>query len=251
VTASITGAIIAAGAGRRLREGGFMAPKPLVPVAGVPLMASVLENFRAAGIRSIAIIVSEQGAECEAWARRRFPDLDLSFIVQTTASSLESFRRVLAASAGPRVLVSTVDAWCRPADFAGFARAAGRRPPEATVLAVTALVADEKPLWATLGPEGRISGLGGPGGDVVTAGLYLVSDRVRRAQPPPGLPRLREYLGWLWRQGEPLYGEMIENVVDVDRPEDVTLAEAMAAELASAGTVRREARAAPGQEVVE
>jgi len=236
---ALAGAIIAAGEGRRLREAGWTMPKPLVPVAGVPLLASTIENFRAAGVASIVVIVNEQAKECDTWARSRFPGLDLRVIVETTGSSLDSFRRVLSAcGSGARVLVSTVDAWCRPADFAAFAAAAMRRPERASVLGVTALVADEKPLWVTLGPGGRVTALGGRRGDLVTAGLYLVSERVRAAVPPPGLPRLRDYLAWLWRSGEPLYGEIVPDVVDVDRPGDVALAESLAAAAGSGRSIR-------------
>jgi NDP-sugar pyrophosphorylase family protein len=226
------GAIIAAGEGRRLREAGWALPKPLVPVAGVPLLGSVIANFQAARIRSICVIVNEQDRDCSAWAQARFPGLDLRFIVKTTSSSLESFREVLAVSRGPRVLLSTVDAWCVPADFVRFADAAERRPVDATVLGVTDLLADEKPLWVRLAGDGRITEMGGARGDGVTAGLYLVSERVRAGPVPAGLERLREYLVYLCRRGEPLYAEWIPNVVDVDRPDDVALAEAMAARVA-------------------
>ena len=248
--AGLTGAIIAAGEGRRLREAGWTVPKPLVPVAGVPLMVSVIENFRAAGIESLVVIVNERERDCVGWARARFPGLDLSFIVETTASSLESFGRVLAASRGPGVLVSTVDAWCRAADFAAFVGAACRRPAGATVLGVTELVADEKPLWVTAAPDGRVTEIGGLFGTAVTAGVYLIPERVRRSAPPTGFPRLRDYLTWLWRSGEPVYAEMIPDVVDVDRPDDVALAEAMAARARPAG--REPGGPEPGgQEVVE
>ena len=63
----------------------------------------------------------------------------------------------------------------------------------------------------------------------MTAGVYLVSERVRRIEPPAGLGRLREHLAWLLESGEPMYGDVIETVVDVDRAEDVALAEALAA----------------------
>ena len=229
----LTGGIIAAGEGRRLREDGWPMPKPLVPVAGVPLLASAVGNFAAAGITSIVVIVNESEGECVEWARGRFPGVDLRFIVKTTASSLESFLEVArhpsGAVRGP-LLISTVDAWCPPADFARFVEAARRRPPDATVLGVTPLVADESPLWARLAPDGRITGLGGPSGDVVTAGFYLVPERVRRLVPPPGLGRLRAFLGWLVRAGEPVYGELIPTVVDVDRSSDVALAEGLAEE---------------------
>jgi len=226
--AGLVGGIIAAGEGSRLRRAGFTAPKPMVPVAGVPLIASVIGNFLAAGITSIRVIVNEDERDCAEWVKSRFAGVDLTLIVKTTASSLESFVEVTAAPAGGRMLVSTVDAWCAPEDFAGFVAAARRRPHGTTVLAVTPLVADENPLWVDLDENGRVTALGGNSGTLVTAGLYLVSSRVRRTAPPPGLGRLREYLDWLHRSGEPIFGEVIEAVVDVDRAEDVALAERLA-----------------------
>lgn len=204
-------------------------PKPLVPVAGVPLIESVIRNFVAAGITSLVVILNEQERECVDWVRARFSDVDLRFIVKTTASSLESFVEVAGHPGTGRLLISTVDAWCLEADFVRFVRAAVRRPPEATVLAVTPLVADENPLWVTCDGAGRVTRLGGTSGDLVTAGVYLLSERVRTLTPAPGLARLREFLAWLCERGEPLYGEMIRNVVDVDRADDVVLAETLAA----------------------
>ena len=97
------------------------------------------------------------------------------------------------------------------------------------MLAVTPLVADEKPLGVVVDAQGRITALGGCAPSLVTAGIYLVSERVRRLEPPVGLGRLREYLAWLVASGEPMYGDVIETVVDVDRAEDLALAEALAA----------------------
>jgi len=225
----LLGGIIAAGEGSRLRQGGWIVPKPMVPVAGVPLIESAIRNFIAAGITRLSVIVNEQERDCAAWVRTRFPELYLRMIVKTTASSLESFREVAGGAGEGRMLVSTVDAWCRPADFVRFVESARCRPREATVLAVTPLVADEKPLGATLDTEGRVTALGVKSPVLVTAGVYLVSERARRLEPPPRLGRLREYLAWLLDSGEPMYGEVIETVVDVDRAEDVALAEALAA----------------------
>ena len=95
------------------------------------------------------------------------------------------------------------------------------------MLAVTPLVADEKPLWVDVDDDGRVTALGKRSGSLVTAGMYLVPGHVRRTPPPIGLGRLRDYLGWLHRSGEPLYAEVVETVVDVDRAEDVALAEAL------------------------
>ena len=227
--AGLLGGIIAAGEGSRLRQAGWIVPKPMVPVAGVPLIESAIRNFIAVGITRLSIIVNEQERDCAAWVRTRFPELDLHLIVKTTASSLESFREVAGGAGAGRMLVSTVDAWCRPADFARFVDSALRRPREATVLAVTPLVDDEKPLGAALDAEGRVTALGVESPALVTAGVYLVSERARRLDPPPRLGRLRDHLAWLLDSGEPMYGDVIETVVDVDRAEDVALAEALAA----------------------
>jgi NDP-sugar pyrophosphorylase family protein len=228
MTGSLRGGIIAAGEGSRLRADGFRAPKPLVEIAGLPLIGGVLRNFEAAGVTSITIIVNESERDCVDWVRDRFPALDVDFIVKTTASSLESFREVTARGpAGPR-LVSTVDAWCAAEDFARFAARAAERADDATVLAVTPFVSDEKPLWVTLGAAGRVEAIGPAGSGLVTAGVYRVSDRARRVAAAPALGRLREYLAWLLRSGEPMFGEIIETVVDVDRGEDVASAEALA-----------------------
>jgi NDP-sugar pyrophosphorylase family protein len=228
MSARLAGGIIAAGEGSRLRQSGFAMPKPMVPIAGVPLIESVIRHFRAARIGPLAIIVNEQERPCVDWVRHRFPDLEVEFIVKTTASSLESFGEVIRCHPGGRMLVSTVDAWCVEADFVRFVEAAVRRPADATVLAVTPLVADEKPLRVVMAPDGRVKALGGDAGDLVTAGMYLVPETVRELTPPPGLGRLREFLSWLVRSGAPVFGEAIEQVVDVDRAEDVALAETLA-----------------------
>jgi NDP-sugar pyrophosphorylase family protein len=225
---SLKGGIIAAGDGRRLRDDGWTVPKPMVPVAGVPLLEGVVRNFLGAGITPITVIVNERERACVSWARARFPGADLRFIVKTTPSSLESFARVAAADGPGAILISTVDAWCRAGDFARFVAAARRRPPAAVVLAVTPLVDDEKPLWVEADADGRVVRIGGPSGHAVTAGLYLIPERLRHRAPAPGLGRLREYLAWLVERGEPVYAETIETVVDVDRASDVALAESLA-----------------------
>jgi len=228
VRTSLAGGIIAAGEGSRLRQSGFAMPKPMVPIAGVPLIESVIRNFTAARVAPLVVIMNEDERPCVDWVRARFLGLDIEFIVKTTQSSLESFGEVIARHPGGRMLVSTVDAWCVAADFVRFVDAADRRPLDATVLAVTPLIADEKPLRVAVDLDGRITDIGGEAGDLVTAGIYLVPERVRGLRPPAGLPRLRDFLRWLVRSGAPVYAETIENVIDVDRAEDVALAETLA-----------------------
>jgi len=219
------GGVIAAGEGSRLRALG--PSKPLVPVAGVPLVERVLSNFAAAGIPRVSIIFNGEQEECAAFVEGRFPDLLKTVVLRTTPHSWESFRTILAVSPPGRLLVTTVDTLCAAEDFVAFVRKAEQTAEDETVLAVTPLVADEKPLWVRRDPSDLVREIGGPSGDAVTAGLYVVSERARLLSPPATLGRLREYLAWLCASGEPIRAISIAKAVDVDRPEDVRLAESL------------------------
>jgi NDP-sugar pyrophosphorylase family protein len=222
----LSGGVIAAGEGSRLK--GLGVPKPLAKVAGVPLIEHVLSNFEAAGIVSAAVIFNEAERDCAAFVRERFPTLVSTVVVRNTHSSLESFREILAQAPPGRLLVSTVDAFCPREDFVRFVRRAAEAPPGTTVLAVTRFVDDEKPLWVTTTRQGRVTVVGGSRGDAVTAGIYVVPEKVRRLRVPPDLGRLRDFLVWLARSGEPIEALSIRKVVDVDRVEDLAVAEELA-----------------------
>lgn len=221
------GGIIAAGQGTRLRRDGWSLPKPLVPIGGKPLIEHVIRNYLAAGIQSLTIIFNEEDSSCTSWIRSQFPQLDVRILVKTTASSLESFQKVASRLGSGRAIISTVDAFCPQPDFLTFVQAIESFPPDALLLAVTPFVADERPLWVNMNEDGTITELGGDSGNVVTAGLYVVPESFRQGSIPKELNRLREYLAWLVNKGVPTYGIQIDTVIDVDRDEDVKLAEAL------------------------
>ena len=224
MSAILSGGVIAAGEGSRLKSLGVA--KPMIPVAGEPLIAHVLGNFEAAGIASAAVIFNEaepgrRGAASASASGASFRTI----LVKSTRSSLESFREILAAAPPGRLLVSTVDAFCPRDEFVRFVRRAEELPNGATVLAVTGYVHDEKPLWVTIaagerraggtgghGPaappenlsrSGRVTVVGGASGDAVTAGIYVFPEKVRTLGIPAGLGRLRDFLAWLAKSGEP------------------------------------------------
>jgi NDP-sugar pyrophosphorylase family protein len=221
------GAVIAAGEGSRLKSLGV--PKPLVEVGGVPLIEHVLGNFEAAGIVSAAVIFNEAEKDVAALVRARFPRLVSRVVVKSTRSSLESFREMLGEAPPGRLLVSTVDAFCPREDFVRFVERARELPAAATVLGVTRFVDDEKPLWVTTARGGRVTVVGGASGDAVTAGIYVFSERIRKAPIPADLSRLRDFLAWLAKSGEEIHAVDIPKVVDVDRLEDLAEAEELAA----------------------
>jgi NDP-sugar pyrophosphorylase family protein len=228
-------AIIAAGVGERLRQAGWRQPKPLVPVAGKPLIDHVLAAVTAAGLDEVACIVNEESHGIETHCRERWPDVHFAFVRRSTPSSMESLFTLAPLLAEARFLLLTADAVFAPAVLTGFLAAAARRPEAAGVLAVNAFVDDEKPLWVALAADGRITDLGktarpaAPAGGLVTAGFYVLEPRVFAEAEDArrrGCAALRDFLAHLLAGGHRLYGELVGKSVDVDRPHDIQVAEA-------------------------
>src|SRR5215475_342007 len=91
----IQGGVIAAGHGTRLRADGYRVSKPMVTVAGRPLIDLTLARFRAVGIRRLTLIINDASNDCRQWLRDHARDFDLEVIVRTTPSSYASFRAIL------------------------------------------------------------------------------------------------------------------------------------------------------------
>lgn len=224
-------ALIAAGLGERLQEAGIPLPKPLVPIAGVPLIDRVLGAVAAAGIAEAACIFNEMFDEVEAHCRRHTHGLRLHIVRRTTPSSMESLFTLAPHVRDDRFLLLTVDSVFGPGVLPDFLRAADRFGDADGVLAVSDFVDDEKPLRIHLDETGRVTALG-PGAEespLVTAGFYVFQPRIfdemetaRQRQ----FTALRKFLGHLLDRGYRLYGARVPKTVDVDRPEDIATAEA-------------------------
>jgi len=219
----VLGGIIAAGQGTRLRADGYRVSKPMVPVAGRPLIELALARFRAAGIRRLTIVINDTSDDCRQWLRQHAGDFDLDLIVRTTPSSYASFQAVAGRLAGAPAVISTIDAVLPADDFCTFVRSA--RELDTVALGLTDHVDDENPLWVTLdAADGRIRQLGGGRGTHVTAGLYWLPAR-RPAEPTGDFARLRDYLGWLVAGRQPVRGIVLPCVFDIDRARDIAAAE--------------------------
>jgi NDP-sugar pyrophosphorylase family protein len=227
-TFPIQGGIIAAGDGRRLRADGYRVSKPMVPVAGRPLIDLAFDRFRSAGIHRLTVIINETSEDCRQWLREHSGDFDLDLIVRSTPSSYASFQVVADRLAGAPAVITTVDAIMPVNDFCTFVKSASGLAKNAVVLGLTGHVDDENPLWATLdAADGRIRELGGSDGSHVTAGLYWLPAQ-RPADSRAGFARLREYLGWLVAEHPPVYGIVLPRVFDIDRARDIVAAELVA-----------------------
>jgi glucose-1-phosphate thymidylyltransferase len=75
--------IPAAGIGTRLRPHTLTKPKALLPVAGKPILAHIMDDLTGAGIDGFVLIVGYKGDAVREWFARERPDLDITFVEQT------------------------------------------------------------------------------------------------------------------------------------------------------------------------
>lgn len=230
--------ILAAGEGSRLRAGGWSMPKPLLPIGGVPLIGRLLQALHPLAPEEIVCIINSQGTGIVDYVRRQYPTVPVTFVQQNTASSYESFTVLCAHMHSSPFLITTVDGVFPPAFLTDFVRAAQQQPELDMLLAVTTFIDDEKPLYVRLDAQQRITQLGAAahGSAHVTSGFYYCAPSISAAcarLAPTQVGALREFLGWLLQQGYHLHGYLAPKTVDVDRPQDIAVAEHFAQELAS------------------
>jgi MurNAc alpha-1-phosphate uridylyltransferase len=199
--------IMAAGEGRRLRPLTERWPKPVLPIDGRPVVATVLRELQRAGCRHVTVVTGHLAEQVERllgdgsafgvelrYARQLRPD-----------GSADAVSCGLAAGAEPPLLVTTADTLFRQGDLGRVAAAfvetgtpgavAIRRDPppgpgRARVeveggLARRIAAAGESPfahasLWG-LGPElaPYLDGLGGPPFELVEAYQRAIDDGLR------------------------------------------------------------------------
>ena len=127
--------VLAAGRGERLRPLTATLPKPLLTVAGRPLLAWTLERLRAAGCEAVAINLHHLGSRIRDTFGDRFRGMPLVYSEERellgTAGALPPLRAFL--EQADRVLVVNGDSLCRwPLEILLAAHA--RRQPAATLL---------------------------------------------------------------------------------------------------------------------
>lgn len=71
-----------AGLGSRLRPHTWTKPKPLVSLAGKPILEHVLDRVLPLAPSRLVFITGYLGDQIEAWARERYPGMDLAFVEQ-------------------------------------------------------------------------------------------------------------------------------------------------------------------------
>lgn len=77
-----------AGAGTRLRPHTYSYPKPLIPVAGKPILSYIIEHLQDAGIDEFVFIVGYLGDKIIDFVKEKFPDLKAEFVFQNKREGL-------------------------------------------------------------------------------------------------------------------------------------------------------------------
>jgi len=224
-------AIIAAGKGERMRQGGIDTPKPLVRLAGEPLIARTIRAAANAGAASIACIVNDLHPAVSQYLKTETWPVPLELVVKTTPSSMESLFHLSHLLCEEPFLMLTVDAVFANRTLSEFLAAARAIPEARGVLALTRFVEDEKPLWAKVDNRYQISALGNDAVPTpyVTAGFYFFHPDIfstMGAARSGKLSALRQLLGLLLAKGYPIFGVPVSKTIDVDRPEDLNTAAA-------------------------
>jgi glucose-1-phosphate thymidylyltransferase len=77
-----------AGAGIRLRPHTYTQPKPLIPVAGKPILAHIIDELVAAGFREFVFVIGYLGEKVKDFVEKDYKNLDCTFIVQEKREGL-------------------------------------------------------------------------------------------------------------------------------------------------------------------
>lgn len=71
-----------AGAGTRLRPLTYTQPKPLIPVAGKPILSFIIDQLREVGVQEYVFIIGYLGEKIKNYVEQSYPDLNAVFVVQ-------------------------------------------------------------------------------------------------------------------------------------------------------------------------
>lgn len=221
-------AIIAAGQGSRLGGEGAALPKPLVAVGGEPMISRLVGLLDSMGAESINIITNPSMPAVGEAVRSLVVTAPVRHVEKSTGGSMESFHALAQLlDPGRDFCLLTVDTVFAPDEFRRFFEAFEADPDADGYMAVTAYVADEKPLYVAATPEGDITGFLDrpvPGVRYVSGGIYALRPAalgILADCADSGVSRMRDFQRALIASGMRLKAWPFAKIIDVDRPEDV------------------------------
>jgi len=230
MSALVDAVVMAAGEGRRMRPLTERWPKPILPVDGRPVLATLLHELRAADVAAATIVVGHLGAQVRALVGDGSAfDLRVRYVEQPQAhGSADAVRRALDAGVEPPLLVTAADTVYERSDVA-YARRRWEESGAVGALAVRVVDDADVPGRATVTTEGdRLLALGGPperrGERTLTAApLWFLGAALAERVPLVGGPpfELADAFRGALAAGEIVLAVEIRPTRDVTTPVDV------------------------------
>jgi NDP-sugar pyrophosphorylase family protein len=231
VAQRLSGAILAAGRGERLRPISGATPKPLIEINGEPLLIRQIRAIGEAGASPIHVIVNSETHRliCE---RGLSLAEDVDLLVRDTPNSMESLLALGEGIAPGKFLLLMVDAVLPSEEIRSFVTNATKITSGAQsrldgALGVVRWRGDADPLFVHFAADRTISALGGRQSPMVTAGLYLFSTSVfvHSAQARRrGLDAMRRFLAMLLEKSVRLAALEVGQAIDLDDSADLRAA---------------------------
>ncbi len=224
--------IIAAGEGSRLALEGSGQPKPLVPIAGVPMIERLARIFMNCGADRIAVIVNDRNPDTVSYVRRMSAHMPVDLVVKSTPTPMHSLMELAPYLGRERFCVTTVDTVFRENELADMMKAFESTSYDG-LMGVTSLIDDEKPLYVDTDSDMLIRGfLDEQGGcRFVSAGIYALKaqalDVLARCLES-GQTRMRYFQRRLLEEGMRLKAFDMGRVIDVDHVGDIEKAQEIA-----------------------
>lgn len=226
--------IIAAGEGSRLALEGSGQPKPLVPIAGVPMIERLARIFMNCGADRIAVIVNDRNPDTVSYVRRMSAHMPVDLVVKSTPTPMHSLMELAPYLGWERFCVTTVDTVFREKELADMMQAFESTSYDG-LMGVTSLIDDEKPLYVDTDSDMLIRGfLDEQGGcRFVSAGIYALKAQaldVLAQCLESGQTRMRYFQRRLLEDGMRLKAFDMGRVIDVDHVGDIEKAGEIAGE---------------------
>ena len=223
--------IIAAGEGSRLKNDGFDSPKPLINICGKSLLERLFITASLNNFESVNIIINSENLLISDFIKK-FSDsyhIPYNLIIKSTPSSFHSFYELGKFLCEDNFCLSTIDSVYSSTEFSSYVESC-RQISSKGLIALTGFVDDEKPLWAETDGNLNITAFTDSKGksNYVTGGIYYfrkgVYDIAEEAMKL-NINRLRNFLRFLLTRDFPLSGFVFDKIIDVDRKEDIQVAE--------------------------
>ena len=224
-------AIISAGEGARLISDGIDTPKPLITINGIPLIDRLIDIFVRNGASSVSVIVNSENYRTIAHLQAIQLNIPFNMVIKSTPGSMYSLYELKPFLHDAPFCVTTVDTVFRESEFAACLNEFRQNHHIDGLMGATDFVDDEKPLFLNVDNDLRIIDFCDerpPEGKYVSGGIYCLKPaawRVLDATMQSGLKRMRDFQRQLVKQGLKLKAFPFSKIVDIDRVEDIAVAE--------------------------